>query len=170
MLANTLTCLNKNFQNREGKLWTYTYANNTKAQINYVFINKKWNDSALNCEVHSSFRGVTSNRLIVTAKIILRLRSNVAWTTTTVLYDWSLISHKHIRDKYTLRIRNKFDAQQEKSEKPTPNDEYENFVDAHQEAAAESIPTKQRGKPRVPWETLAVRKKVCRREKCFQMQ
>ena len=44
-------------------------------------------------------------------------------------------------------------------EKHTPNDEYENFVNAHLEAVAECIPTKQRAKPRVPWETLAVRKK-----------
>ena len=26
---------------KNGKLWTYTYANNSKAQIDYVFINKK---------------------------------------------------------------------------------------------------------------------------------
>ena len=25
-------------------IWTSTYANNTKAQIDYVFINKKWNN------------------------------------------------------------------------------------------------------------------------------
>ena len=31
MIENRLTCLNKNYQKREGKLWTYTYANNTKA-------------------------------------------------------------------------------------------------------------------------------------------
>ena len=31
-LENRLTCLNTNFQKSEGKLWTYTYANNTKAQ------------------------------------------------------------------------------------------------------------------------------------------
>ena len=42
MIENRLTCLNTNYQKREGKLWTYTYANNIKAQIDYVFINKKW--------------------------------------------------------------------------------------------------------------------------------
>ena len=47
-LENRLTYLNNKFQKRKGKLWTYTYANNTKAQIDYVFINKKWNNSALN--------------------------------------------------------------------------------------------------------------------------
>ena len=36
-----------------------------------------------------------------------------------------------------LTLRNKFDALQEKSETHIPNDEYENFVNAHLEAAAE---------------------------------
>ena len=31
---------------------------NTKAQIDYVFINKKWNNSALNCKAYSSFEVV----------------------------------------------------------------------------------------------------------------
>ena len=40
-----------------------------------------------------------------------------------------------------------------------PNDEYENFINAHMEVAAEYRPMKLRTKPRVPWETLTVRKK-----------
>ena len=55
--------------------------------------------------------------------------------------------------------RNKFNTLQEISETLTPNDEYENFVKAHIEAAAECIPTKLKAKHRVPWETLAIRKK-----------
>ena len=41
MMENRLTCLNTNYQKREGKLWTYKYVNISKAQIDYVFINKK---------------------------------------------------------------------------------------------------------------------------------
>ena len=159
-LENRLTCLNTKFQKRKGKLWTYIYANNTKAQFDYIFINKKRNNSALNCEAESSFKGVSSDLWNVTAKIRLRLRRNAARTTTTVHYDWSLLNNRDIRDKYTLTLRNKFDALHEISEIPTPNDEYENFVNAHLEAAAECIPTKQRAKPRVPGQTLAVRKSV----------
>ena len=92
------------------------------------------------------------------AKIWLSQWKNVTQTTTTVHYDWSLLNNKDIRDKYTLALRNKFDALQ-KTETNTPNDEYENFVNAYLEAAAEYMPTKQRTKPRVPWETLAVREK-----------
>ena len=67
MIENRLTFLNTNFHKRVRKLWTYTYANNTKAQIDYIFINKKWNNSALNCKAYSSFKGVFSNQRIVTA-------------------------------------------------------------------------------------------------------
>ena len=76
MIENRLACLNTNYQKREGKLWTYTYANNTKAQIDYVLINKKWKNSALNCEAYSSFEGVSTDHRIVTAKIRLSLRKN----------------------------------------------------------------------------------------------
>ena len=69
LLENRLTCLNTKFQKRKGKLWTYNYTNNTKAKIDYVFINKIWNNSALNCEAYSSFEGVSSDHRIVTAKI-----------------------------------------------------------------------------------------------------
>ena len=68
-IENRLTCLNMKFQKREGKLRTYTHANNTKAQIDYVFINKKWNNSAVNCKPYSSFKGVSSDHRNVMAKI-----------------------------------------------------------------------------------------------------
>ena len=71
MMENRLTCLNTNYQKREEKLWTYTYANNSKAQIDYVFINKKWKNSAMNCKAYSSFEGVSSDHRVVTAKIRL---------------------------------------------------------------------------------------------------
>ena len=70
---NRLTCLNSRFQKKKGKLRTYTYANKTKAQIDYIFINKKWNNSTLNCKAYSSFEGVFSDDRIVTAKIRLSL-------------------------------------------------------------------------------------------------
>ena len=70
-----------------------------------------------------------------------------------------LLNNKDVRDKYVLELRNRFETLQEKTEKSTPNDEYENFVNAHLEAAAKYIPTKIKTKYRVPWETLAVREK-----------
>ena len=60
-------------------------------------------------------------------------------------YDWSLLNNIldiYIRERYSLTLRNKFDALQEISETPTLNNKYENFVNAHLEVAAECIPTK----------------------------
>ena len=159
MIENRLTCLNTNFQKREGKLWTFTYANKSKTQIDYVFINRKWKNSAMNCEAYSSFEGVISDHRIVTAKVRLSLRKNATRKATTKHYDWALLNNRDIRDKYPLELRNRFEALQEKAEKGTPNDEYENFVEAHLEAASKYIPTKPRTKYRVPWETQAVREK-----------
>ena len=154
MIENRLTCLNTNYQKREGKLWTYTYANNSKAQI--VFINKKWENIAMNCEAYSSFEGVSADHRIVTAKIRLSLRKNATRTATTKHYDWAFLNKRDIRDKCVLELRNRFETLQEKTEKGTPNDEYENFVNAHLEATENYIPTKPRTKYRVPWETLEV--------------
>ena len=153
MTENRLTCLNTNFQKRDGKLLTYTYPNNTKAQIDYVFINKKWYNSVLNCEAYSSFEGVSNDHWILTAKIRLRLRKNTTRKMTTVHYDWALLNNRDIRDKYTLALRNKYDFLQEQTKIHTSNEGYENFVHAYLEVAAEFIPTKQITKYRVPWET-----------------
>ena len=159
MIENRLTCLNTNYQKRKGKLWTYTYANNTKAQIDYVLINKKWKNSAMNCEAYSSFEGVSTDHRIVTAKIRLSLRKNAKRTSTTKHYDRALLNNSDIRDKYVLELRNRYETLQERTEKSTPNDDYENFVNAHLEAAAKCISTKLKTKYRVPRKTLAVREK-----------
>ena len=98
----------------------------------------------MNIEAYSLFEGVSSDHQIVTAKIQLSLRKNATRTTTTKLYDWALLNNKDIRDKYVLALRNKFDALQEKTDIHTLKDEYENFVDAHLEAAVKYISTKLR--------------------------
>ena len=76
ILENGLMYLNIKFQKRKGKLWTYTYTNNAKAQIDNIHMNKKWINSALNCEAYSSFEGVSSNKGIFTVKMFLSLCKN----------------------------------------------------------------------------------------------
>ena len=94
---------------------------------------------------------MSSDHRTVTAKIRLRLRKKPTRTANTKHYDWALLNNRDIRDKYVLELRNRFET--------LPNDEYENFVNAHPEAAGKCIPTKPRTEYRVPWETLAVREK-----------
>ena len=113
----------------------------------------------MNSEAYSCFKGVSSDHRIVTAKIRLSLRKNATRTSTTKHYDWALLNNRDIRDEYVLELRKRFETLQEKTEKGTPNDEYENFVDANLEAASKWIPTIPRTKYRVPWEMVAVREK-----------
>ena len=89
----------------------------------------------MNCEAYSPFEGVSSDHRIVTAKVRLSLRKNATRKATTKHYDWALLNNRDIRDKYALELRNRFEALQEKTEKGTPNDECENFVEAYLEAA-----------------------------------
>ena len=105
MIENRLTCLNTNFKKREGKLWTYTHANKSKAQIDYLFINRKWKNSAMNCEAYSTFEGVSSDHRIVTAKIRLSLRKNATRTATTKHYDWALLNNRDVRRQICNRIK-----------------------------------------------------------------
>ena len=72
-LENRLTCVNNKFLKRKGKLYTYTNTNNTKAFIDYILMNKKWNNSAINCVAYSSVEGVSSDHRIVMEKIRLCL-------------------------------------------------------------------------------------------------
>ena len=50
-----------------------------------------------------------------------------------------------------LAVRNKFDSLQEIFERHSMNDEFENFIFALGEDAAECIPAKPRATCRVPW-------------------
>ena len=114
----------------------------------------------MNSEAYSSFEGVSTVHRIVTAKIRLSLWKNAKRTATTKHYEWALLNNRDMRDKYVLELRNRFETLQEKTEKSTPNDEYENFVNSHLEAAAKCIPTKLKTKYRVSWGTLAVKEKL----------
>ena len=70
-----------------------------------------------------------------------------------------MLNNREIRDKYAFALSYKIDALRKKTETRSSNDEYENFVNANLEAAAEYIATKQRTKPSVPSEKLAIREK-----------
>ena len=109
-LENELTCLNTKFQKRKGKLWTHTNANNAKAQIDYILMNKKQINSTLNCEAYSSFERVSSDHWMITAKKHLSLHRNAPKTTKTAHYDWSQPNIRDISNKYMITLRNKFNA------------------------------------------------------------
>ena len=75
------------FQKKKEKLWTYTYLNNAKAQIDYILIIRKGINSALNCKTFSSVEGVSSDYRIITAKDKPESFRNRIETVNTARYD-----------------------------------------------------------------------------------
>ena len=69
MRERDLIAINTRYQKRKGKLWTFEYPNGEKAQLDYIMINKKWRNSAVNYEAYSTFSTVGSDHRAVTAKI-----------------------------------------------------------------------------------------------------
>ena len=116
---NELLCLSSKFQKNKSKLWTHTYANGCKAQLDYMLINQKWRNSAMNTEAYNTFEGVSSDHRIVTTSIRLSPRSNKVKSESTRRYDWSSLKHPDIRDKYTIAVKNRYESLLEEQEEPT---------------------------------------------------
>ena len=61
MQDRRLEALSTRYIKRKGKLWTQTLKCGTKTQIEYILINAKWKNSALNCEAYSTLLTVRSD-------------------------------------------------------------------------------------------------------------
>ena len=160
---NSLLCLGTHFQKPKTKLWTHKSPRGSLAQLDYIFVNKKWKNSALNCQAYNTFEGVKSDHRIVSAKLRLSLRANKSKSAKSPPYDWATLRDEHILHKYSVCLKNRYQALQDLGTSPTPSQKYDNFVEAHEIAAEKHIPLKPKTKKRVPWETAAIqgkRKKV----------
>ena len=155
-----LLCLNTKFQKTPSKLWTITYANRSKAQLDYIIINKKWKNSAMNCQAYNSFEGVYSDHRIVTSKFRLSLRANKKTSSKFPPYNWSaLATNAELKEQYSVAVYNKFSALQATIDEPSPNETYNNFVLSHEEAAKDNIPLKPKSKKHIPWESDSIKDK-----------
>ena len=103
-------------------IWTCTYPNNAKAQIDCILI-KKWINSSLNCVTKSFLEGIYFDHRIVTAKIHLNLSRNKIEIVKTTRYNWSPLNNRDISNEYTVTIKkNKFDSLQKIYETHTSNE------------------------------------------------
>ena len=100
----------------------------------------------MNCKAYSSFKEVSSDYRIVSAKIYLSLCINKTQTVYASQYDWSSLIISDIRNHYMVTVRNKFDILVATSERHTLNYKYKNFIITPREAAAECIPVKPSAK------------------------
>ena len=160
-----LKALNNIYRKRKGKLWTHILPRGSKSQIDYILINEKWKNSALNCEAYKTFYTVGSDHRIVTAKVRLSLRQNKPPITKKTWYDWSrLLSDDHIKERYSIEVNNQLQVLQNLEDISNSNEIYNNIIQAHEEAAKKHIPEKNKVKQHVPWENenIVVRRRAVR--------
>ena len=159
LAENNLLCLNTKFQRRPGQLWTHDSPNGTKAQLDYIIINKKWQNSAKNCRSYNSFVTVGSDHRIVTAKIRLTLRANKKKPASTTRHDWtSLRNDNEISNQFIVSLKNKYAALQVDDTLESATSRYKKFETACKEAASECLPPKVKSKKRNSWESEEVGK------------
>ena len=73
--------------------------------INYILWNKKWRNSARNCEAYSTFSSIGSDHWIVAAEIKLSLGANKK-AGKVMHYDSSkLIDNKDIQSQYSTALK-----------------------------------------------------------------
>ena len=75
-IEKNLLIANTYFLKRIGKRWTYISPGETKCQLDYILVRRKWKSSLLNAEAYSTFAGVGSDHRIVSARIRLSLRKS----------------------------------------------------------------------------------------------
>ena len=158
--------VNTYFQKRDGQRWTYTAPNGAKAQLDFLIINKKWKNSAKDCRAFNSFEGVKSDHRVVSAKIRLTLRANKPKSSRYPPYDRSsLRTNPVITNTFTIQLRNRFNALQQEEIGSSPNNTYNNFISACEDASKETIPLKKKTKKRVPWdsEEIVSKRKILHR-------
>ena len=78
-------------------------------------MNKKWINSALIVR-HIPLLKVCLPTTKLSLMIHLSRRRNTTQTTKTTHYDWSSLNTRDVCDKYTIKLRNKFEDLQENHE------------------------------------------------------
>ena len=87
---------NTKFMKSKHQLWTYEYPNGDRAQLDYILVRKKWQNSVKDCRAYSSFSSVGSDHRIVSAKVKLSFRvSKKTPADPMKTIDWKKVS----RDK-----------------------------------------------------------------------
>ena len=134
------------FMKKQSKLWSFTYPNGSRAQLDYILFRKKWRNSVHNAQAYPSFSNVGSDHRIVSSSVTLSLRvPRKVPSDPMKQIDWREVSsNKDLSGQYAINVYNKF------SELSCPDDtvetRYSNLIAANGEIALSSLPKKPKNK------------------------
>ena len=135
------------FMKSKSKLWTFTYPNGSRAQLDYILFRKKWRNSINNAQAYSSFSSIGSDHRIVSAKATLSLRAPRKVSNDPMkLIDWAMVtSDNDLASKYSIDVYNRY------TELALPDDnasaQYSKMITANNEIALSPLPKKTKSKP-----------------------
>ena len=150
-----LRATNTLFQKRKGKLWTITYGNGSRGQIDFILVNRKWLNSITNCEAYSSFESVNTDHRIVSANVRLSVRAHKPKKRTNIFRWDALRTDDNIYSRFSVSVKNRYESlcSEVSLDEPHINSErYKKMMQACTEAAEETIPKRQMIRTALPWE------------------
>ena len=138
-----LLVLNTRFQKRKGKLWTFTYPNGGKAQIDFVLANKKWRNSYKDCASFNIFDAIGSDHRVVTCKCMISYRqSKPAQRDPMSLINWKAVArNSELQDRYAIAVHNRYESLLlESPDELSTDDKYKTLVKANTEISLQLLP------------------------------
>ena len=137
---------NTKFMRCKNKLWTFEYPSGQRAQLDYILVRKKWQNSIRNCRPYSSFSTVGSDHRIVSAHVKLSLRvSKKSPPDPMKSIDWKKVAgDKNLSSLYSVSVYNRFQELSANSQLSPDNIDiiYNSLIDANKEVSQTLLPKK----------------------------
>ena len=92
---------------KKRKLWKHTYLNGARVKLDHILVNKKWRNSAIDCQAYNTIHPIQSDHWPCTAKIRLSLRANKTSKPKKIHYDWSALSTDDKVRSHTIEVKNR---------------------------------------------------------------
>ena len=147
----SLLAANTRLRKKKNHLWSFEYPNGSRAQLDFIMVRKKWQNSIKDCRAYSSFSSVGSDHRIVSASVKLSFRVSKKTTADPMKsIDWKSVQNdKNLSTQYTVDVFNRFqELNQSFTEaplEPTNIDViYGNLMKANAEVALSTLPKKRK--------------------------
>ena len=129
-----------NFMKKKSKLWTFTYPNGSRAQLDYILFRKKWRNSINDAQAYSSFSNIGSDHRIVSSKVTLSLRAPKKVTSDPMKQiDWHAVSSStELSSQYTIDVFNRFSQLSDADD--SAETKYSKLIEVNQEIALSRLP------------------------------
>ena len=151
METHQLQASNLSFQKPARKLWTFTYPNGRRAQLDYILIRKKWSKSIQNVEaVNTIYSTVGSDHRAVVATVQLKLRTFRKKRTDPPRPNFKLLhGDQNLQSRYAVSVHNRFSALA--NDEPLTETNYPLLEKACTEVGVQLLPRRKQDK----WNNLA---------------